>query len=161
MPADVLKSGPGNSDPLQESEEELREYVKIIQLRDQIRDGIHPRFKPANRPRSSQSTTPQLLQKVPSASSDGAQPSQAPGPQAPQCTDLKINNVLLTKPDVLVKASELKLKREKIEKELRERKLEMEAKAWTGAEPVEHIDLWDSIYYEKSWRSIQRNNPFG
>ncbi|KAG0127979.1 hypothetical protein HOY82DRAFT_566771 [Tuber indicum] len=142
MPTDVLKPGPGNSDPLQESEEDLREYVKIIRLRDKIRDGMHPRFKPANHPGSSQATTPQPLQKNPSTSSDGAQLSQAPGLQAPQCTDFKINNVFLTKSDTLVKV-ELRLKRENIEKELQKRKLEVEAKVWTGAEPVEHINLWD------------------
>ena len=142
MPTDVLKSGPGNSDPLQESEEDLREYVKIIQLRDKIRDGMHPRFKPANHPGSVQATTPQLLQRGPSASSHGAQLSQAPGLQAPQCTDPKANNAPLAKSSALVKV-ELKLKREKIEKELQKRKLEVEARIWTGAEPVEHINLWD------------------
>ena len=143
MPTDVLKSGPGNSDPLQESEEDLREYVKIIQLRNKICDGMHPRFKPANHPESAQATAPQLLQKGPSAPSHGAQLSQTPGLQAPQCTDSKINKLLLTKSDVQVKV-ELRLKREKFEKELQKRKLEVEARIWTGAEPVEHINLWDS-----------------
>ncbi|RPA94193.1 hypothetical protein L873DRAFT_1814926 [Choiromyces venosus 120613-1] len=143
MPTEVLRTGSGNPDPLQESEEDLREYVKIIRLRDQIRDGLHPRFKPANRSGSSQATTPQLLQKNSSTPSHGAQLSQAPVLQASQGTDFKIDNVFLKKSDALVKA-ESRLKREKIEKELQKRKLEVEAKIWTGAQPVEYINLWDS-----------------
>lgn len=109
-----------------ETEHEIQEYLKIIKLRDEIYAGKHPRFKPASQPGSVLRSTAQPANSSSGTSADknyssGVSRSQSQGwptNSAGQITESRISDILLSKSDVLVNA-EIKLKRQRIEKELK------------------------------------------
>lgn len=123
MATDIqMASMPSNS---AETQHEIQEYLKIIKLRDEIYAGKHPRFKPASQPGSVLRSTAQPANSSSGTSADknyssGLSRSQSQGwpGSTSQITESQISDILLSKSDVLVNA-EIKLKRQRIEKELK------------------------------------------
>lgn len=118
-----------------DTEHEIHEYQKIIMLRNEIYAGNNPRFKPASQPGSLLRSTPQVTNPPSGPSADKSRPPipslslsasrgqsqnrSAPSPDsAAQMSESEIKDILLAKSEVLVSA-EIKLKRQRIEKELK------------------------------------------
>ncbi|KAL7273050.1 hypothetical protein RUND412_004123 [Rhizina undulata] len=123
-------------------EEEMREYEKIIKLRNDIYAGNHPRFKPpappssASRPVSQGSAPPAVLSAEknrpppPVVAPRAAQPQNKSPGSSSQMSETEISKILLAKSDVLIKA-EIQLKRQRLERQVKEQ-LEQRQQARLG-----------------------------
>lgn len=117
-----------------DTEHEIHEYQKIIMLRNEIYAGNNSRFRPTSQPGSVSRSTPQVanppsgpladknrpfIPLIPLAASRGQpQNRSAPPPDSAQMSESEIKGILLAKSEILVSA-EIKLKRQRIEKELK------------------------------------------
>lgn len=144
---------------------EINEYKKIIKLRNDIYAGNHPHFKPASQPGSVSRPTPQTANPPSGPSADKNRPVPPPlappgalrGQQnrpahppdsTPQMSESEINDILLAKSEVLVNA-EIKLKRQRIEKELKRQATRVEEGDLGLEEIIEKAGLSAKIRLEE------------
>ncbi|TGZ77252.1 hypothetical protein EX30DRAFT_398669 [Ascodesmis nigricans] len=142
---------PGISDSANFSPEELQ---KVIDFRDFIRSGKHPRFKPPpdvtntiDRPKPPASAPTGLT-----APEKAKLPARPPPPAVPSAKkEQKIEDVLLMKSEVLMRAEE-KMKRNRLEKELgnqiaqKKHYQQLSLQVQDGyALPDEEVDLDDAL----------------
>lgn len=144
MATDILAPSISSLDAsAEDSDEDYREYIKIVQLRNAIRDGLHPRFRPASHSGVTPRSTPQAPV-VPPTSPRDLQPRKPTTVPVSRVTAARINDILLSKSDVLVKA-EIQLKRQRIEKDIQKNlKLYGHKKKWSLTDSMEEIDLEDT-----------------
>lgn len=147
-------SSPFHTNGAADTEHEINEYQKIIMLRNEIYAGNNPRFKPASQPGSVSRSAPQVANSPSGPSADknrtslphllpslgasrGLLQNRAPLPDSAQMSESEISDILLAKSEVLVSA-EIKLKRQRIEKEL---KRQLEEKRQATREEEEYLNL--------------------
>ncbi|KAL0638152.1 hypothetical protein Q9L58_002765 [Maublancomyces gigas] len=123
---------PAHTNGATDTEHEIHEYQKIIMLRNEIYAGNNPRFKPASQPGSVSRSTPQTANPPSGPSADKNRPAlplplcalrgqpqnRSALPDSIQMSESEIKDILLAKSEILVSA-EIKLKRQRIEKELK------------------------------------------
>lgn len=109
---------------IEDTPEESRDFQKIINLRNEIYTWKHPRFKPSSISRPTHSESPATTNNVPNQTLEkNKAPPATPWtrnktPVGPSTGKSQIDDVLLTKSEVLIKA-ETSLKRQRIEQELK------------------------------------------